>query len=161
MSITTTTHLNFRGTARQALEFYRSVFGGELSSATYGDFGMPEGAPGADKIVFGRVESPSGFRIMAYDIPGADGTDVADGGDVVATAGTTRRENGATITDRAFFQSVRGGTLEEVAAVWDGLADGADVIEPLAASAWSPGFGMLTDRFGVTWVIDVEAPSNA
>jgi PhnB protein len=154
MGIATTTHLNFRGTAGQALEFYQSVFGGSLSTATYGDFGMPKEAPGADKIVFGQVETADGFRLMAYDIPGRDNADITE------TAGFTRRENGVTVTDRTFFQSLRGQTLEEVAKIWNSLADGAEIIEPLAASAWSPGFGMLTDRFGVTWVIDVEASSN-
>lgn len=145
MTITTTTHLNFPGTARQALEFYRSVFGGEVTAATYGQFGMPEGVPGFDRLVFGQLEGP--VRLMAYDIPGSD-----DAGPV---AGTTRRENGMTFTDRAFFQSLRVGSLDELQPLWDGLAEGATVIEPLAASAWSAGFGMLTDRFGVTWVLDV------
>ena len=151
MTIKTTTHLNFRGTARQALEFYQSVFGGQIVAATYGDFGMPKDAPGADKIVFSQLENEDGFRIMAYDVPGEDSTDAA------AIAGTTTRENGATITDRTFFQSVRGATLDEVTGYWNALAEGAAIIEPLAASAWSAGFGMLTDRFGVTWVLDVEA----
>lgn len=155
MSITTTTHLNFPGTARQALDFYQAVFGGTVTAATYGDLGMPADAPGADKIVFGQVENDNGFRVMAYDIPGQDTTDTS------TLAGHTRRENGATITDRTFFQSVRGESLDEVTTIWDALADGADVIEPLAASPWSPGFGMLTDRFGVTWVIDVQPAHNA
>ncbi|WP_435527176.1 VOC family protein [Microbacterium aurantiacum] len=155
MSITTTTHLNFPGTARQALDFYQAVFGGTVTAATYGDLGIPADAPGADKIVFGQVENDNGFRVMAYDIPGQDTTDTS------TLAGHTRRENGATITDRTFFQSVRGETLDEVTTIWDALADGADVIEPLAASPWSPGFGMLTDRFGVTWVIDVQPAHNA
>lgn len=154
MSITTTTHLNFRGTASQALEFYQSIFGGSITSATYGDFGMPGEVPGADKIVFGQLEAPDGFRLMAYDIPGQDSADAAE------TAGSTRRERGTTITDRTFFQSLRGQDLADVEKLWDALADGAQVIEPLAASAWSPGFGMLTDRFGVTWVVDVEAPGT-
>lgn len=149
MSITTTTHLNFRGTARQALEFYRSVFGGEVTLATYGQFGMPEGVPGFDKVVFGQLSSPAGIRLMAYDIPGYDDQDAE------ATAGSTRRENGTTITDRTFFQSLRADSLDELQRYWDGLAEGAAVVEPLAASAWSAGFGMLTDRFGVTWVLDV------
>lgn len=152
MTIKTTTHLNFRGTARQALEFYQRVFGGDLMAATYGDFEMPKDAPGADRIVFGQVESEDGFRIMAYDIPGQDASDAG------ITAGSTRRENGVTFTDRTFFQSVRGETLAEVTGYWERLADGGAVIEPLAASAWSPGFGMLTDRFGVTWILDVQAP---
>lgn len=151
MTITTTTHLNFRGTAREALAFYQSVFGGEVTLATYGDFGMPAGVPGADKIVFGQVASPAGIRLMAYDIPGTDETDAA------ATAGTTRRENGATITDRTFFQSLQAESLDELTGYWTGLAEGAEIVDPLAASAWSAGFGMLTDRFGVTWVVDVQA----
>ncbi|MGC3992777.1 MAG: VOC family protein [Propionicimonas sp.] len=154
MSITTTTHLNFRGTARQALEFYRSVFGGTVSIATYGDFGMPADVPGADKVVFGLLHTGDGLRLMSYDIPGHDTTDTA------AIAGATRRENGMTITDRTFFQSLQGSSLAEVRVLWDALADGAAIIEPLAASAWSAGFGMLTDRYGVTWVVDVAGPGN-
>ena len=150
MTLTTTTHLNFRGTARDALDFYRSVFGGTVTAATYGQFDLPEGTPGFDKLVFGQLDAPGGIRLMAYDIPGEGDTDPA------ATAGTTTRENGATITDRTFFQSLRSDSLDELQSSWDALAEGATVIEPLAASAWSPGFGMLTDRFGVTWVLDVQ-----
>ncbi|KJL24431.1 hypothetical protein RN51_01028 [Microbacterium oxydans] len=147
MTITTTTHLNFRGTARHALDFYQSVFGGQVTVATYGQFGMPEGVPGFDKVVFGQLDGA--VSLMAYDIPGEDEQDPT------TTAGTTRRDNGMTITDRTFFQSLRADSLDEVQRYWDGLAEGATVIEPLAASAWSAGFGMLTDRFGVTWVLDV------
>ena len=150
MSITTTTHLNFRGDARAALEFYRSVFGGDLSIATYGDFGMPPEAPGAQNVVFGQLESENGFRVMAYDIPG-------EAGGSTAASGTTRRENGVTLTDQPFFVSVRGDALDEVQGYWEALSAGASIIEPLAASAWSPGFGMLTDRFGVTWILDVAS----
>ena len=151
MSITTTTHLNFHGQARAALEFYGSVFGGAVSIARYSDFGMPADAPGAGNVVFGQVESESSFRVMAYDIPGAP-TDTI-------TPGTTSRENGLTLTDQPFFVAVRGETLDEVQGYWAGLAVGATIVEPLAASAWSPGFGMLTDAFGVTWILDVAAPA--
>ena len=154
MSITTTTHLNFRGDARAALEFYQSVFGGEVTIATYGDFGMPAGVPGADNIVFGQAETAEGFRVMAYDIPGQSGGSAA-------SAGSTRRENGTTVTDQPFFVSVRGETLHEVERYWAGLSVGASIVEPLAASAWSPGFGMLTDSFGVTWILDVAAAYSA
>ncbi|WP_022927262.1 VOC family protein [Patulibacter americanus] len=151
MPVTTTTHLNFRGTAREALTFYAEVFGGQVHVNTYGDFGMPQELPGADKVVFGQVQSADGFRVMAYDIPGQD---IPEG----ATTGSTRRENGMTITDRPFFVSVTGETLDEVTGPWEALSAGATVIEALAPSAWSPGFGMLTDRFGVTWTFGVTAP---
>lgn len=147
MSLTTTTHLNFHGTARQALDFYRSVFGGTVHATTYAEVGMPADAPGADRVVFGQLDGDHGIRLMVYDIPGQ--------GDPAVTAGSTRRENGATLTDRTFFQSLRADSLDELQHFWEALADGAEVVEPLAASPWSPGFGMLTDRFGVTWVLDV------
>lgn len=153
MSIRTTTHLNFRGNARAALEFYQSVFGGHAVVATYGDLGMPQDAPGADHVVFGLLESAEGFRVMAYDVPGQPGAS-AD------PVGSTHRENGLTVTDQPFFVSVRGETLDEVQGYWAALSAGAAIVEPLAASAWSPGFGMLTDGFGVTWILDVAAADD-
>ncbi|WP_349897657.1 VOC family protein [Parafrigoribacterium soli] len=152
MSIKTTTHLNFRGDARAALEFYQSVFGGQTVINTYGDFGMPADAPGADEVVFGQVATPDGFRVVAYDIPGESGRSSQ-------SAGSTRRENGVTITDQPFFVAVDGDTFDEVQGYWEKLTAGATIVEPLAASAWSAGFGMVTDRFGVTWVLSVVAPA--
>lgn len=154
MTLTATTHLNFRGDARAALEFYQSVFGGDLVVTTYGDFGMPKEAPGAASVVFGQVASADGFRLLAYDIPGQTGGSPDN-------AGSTRRENGVTMTDQPFFVSVEGGSLEEVQGYWDKLSSGASIVEPLAASAWSAGFGMLTDRFGVTWILGVAAAAPA
>jgi PhnB protein len=148
MSLTTTTHLNFRGDARAALEFYASVFGGQTVIRTYAELGMPSDAPGADKVVFGQVGTADGFRVLAYDIPGQSGGSAGH-------AGATHRENGVTITDQAFFVSVDGQSLDEVQGYWDKLSVGASIVEPLAASAWSAGFGMLTDSFGVTWVLGV------
>ncbi|BDI21447.1 VOC family protein [Herbiconiux sp. L3-i23] len=154
MSITTTTHLNFRGDARAALSFYQSVFGGQLAITTYGDFGMPADAPGASNVVFGQVTSESGLRVLAYDIPGQFGGSAE-------TAGSTHRENGVTLTDQPFFVSVEGETLDEVQGYWDALSAGGTIIEPLAASAFSAGFGMLTDGFGVTWILGVAATYTA
>ncbi|WP_394253513.1 VOC family protein [Arthrobacter pityocampae] len=150
MSIQTTTHLNFRGDARQALDFYQSVFGGHTVLNTYADFGMPAELPGADKIVFGLVAADNGFRVMGYDIPGQSGGGLAGGG-------STRRENSTTVTDQALFVSLASATLDELQGYWDALAVDAVIVEPLAASAWSAGFGMLTDRFGVTWSASVTA----
>ncbi|MET8995551.1 VOC family protein [Amycolatopsis sp. NPDC004169] len=149
MSLTAVAHLNFTGQAREALEFYRSVFGGQVTIATYGDFGMPAELPGAAKVVFGQVTADNGFSVMAYDVPGTDAP--------APTTPTTRRENGTTITQERFFLSVRGATVDEVSPVWKGLAEGATVIEKFGPAPWAPAFGMLTDRFGVTWIVDVAA----
>ena len=150
MSIQTTTHLNFRGVARQALEFYQSVFGGNTVISSYADVGMPADLPAADKVVFGLVEAENGFRVMGYDIPGQNEGSLAGGR-------STRREDNVTLTDQALFVSIGADTLEELQVYWDALSVDAVIVEPLAASAWSPGFGMLTDRFGVTWSVSVSA----
>ncbi|MCH6229710.1 VOC family protein [Microbacterium sp. CFH 31415] len=146
MTIQTTTHLNFQGDARAALEFYQSVFGGHLVITTYAEFGMPAELPGAENVVFGLVAGENGFRVMGYDVPGTTCGGLVGGG-------ATRRENHTTITEQALLVSVSSDSLAELQRYWDALALGAVVIEPLAASAWSAGFGMLTDRFGVTWSV--------
>ncbi|MDN4174055.1 VOC family protein [Nocardioides sp. SOB77] len=133
MTIDVTPHLNFRGTARAALEHYRSVFGGELTVATYGDLGSQDPAE-ADQVVFGQVVGPDGFRVMAYDVPAARPWSAGED---------------------PFFVSVRGADPAEVTRYWERLADGATVLQPLGPSAWAPLYGMLTDPFGVTWVLDV------
>jgi PhnB protein len=150
MSVNTVAHLNFHGEAREALEFYASVFGGAATIATYADFGMPKEVPGADHVVFGQVVAENGFRVMAYDVP-------AHAGAAPTATFTTRRENGVTLTTEPFFLSVRGETADEVSALWEKLAVGATVVEPFGPAQWAPAFGMLTDRFGVTWIMDVAA----
>jgi PhnB protein len=152
MSLKTTPHLNFSGDARAALEFYQTVFGGQTVINTYGDFGMPKDAPGADKVVFGQVATADGFRVMAYDIPGQSGVSAEN-------AGATRRENGVTITNQRSFVAIDGDTFDEVKGYWEKLSASASIVEPFAASAWSAGFGMVTDRFGVTWILSVAAPA--
>ena len=154
MSVTAVTHLNFRGDAREALAFYHSVFGGNLVIATYADFGAPHDSPDADKVVWGQVAADSGFRVMAYDVPSA-------GQSSQLSQPSTRREHGMTLTEERFFISLRGDSVDEISALWQRLSEGATVVEPIAASQWAPLFGMLTDRFGITWVVDVASPYQA
>ncbi|MET7422066.1 VOC family protein [Dactylosporangium sp. NPDC005555] len=152
MTITTTTHLNFRGDARQALEFYQSVFGGHLTVVAYGDFGMPKELPDAGKVVFGQLTAETGFSIAAYDAPSQS--------PAAAAPTVTTRENGLTLTGERFFVAVGGETAEEVSALWDKLSDGAEIVEKFGPAPFAPGFGMLTDRFGVTWILQVTAAYN-
>ena len=137
MSLQTTTHLNFRGQARAALEFYQSVFGGDLVAVSYADAHAVQDPAEADQIMWGQVSAPDGFRVMAYDVPVALPWD-----------------RGQT----SFFVSVRAESTEELAPLWARLADGASVVVDLAPAQWAPAYGMLTDRFGVTWVLDVAVP---
>ncbi|PWD51607.1 bleomycin resistance protein [Serinibacter arcticus] len=135
MSIAVTPHLNFRGDARAALEHYRDAFGGELAIATHGEAGPVEDPSEVDLVIWGQVAAPSGFRIMAFDVPAARPWDQG-----VAS----------------FFVSVRTTDGAELAASFEVLAQDGTVVVPLGPSPWSPLYGMVTDRFGVTWVLDVE-----
>lgn len=135
MTIKTTTHLNFRGTARAALEFYQSVFGGHQVVITYKDAGAVQNPDEADQVMWGQVTAESGFAIMAYDVP------------------SSLAWNPGEIP---VFVSVRSDAADEITSYWQKLSEGATVVAPLAPAGWSPLYGMLKDRFGVTWVLDIE-----
>jgi PhnB protein len=139
MSIDVVAHINLRGQARQALEFYHSIFGGEISLVSYKDAGNVQHPSDAEHVMWGQVTSESGFRIMAYDVP----------------VGTVWSQG-----ENAFFVSVRGETANEIAAYWKGLSDGAQVMHPLGPAQWTKLYGMLRDQFGVIWILDVVAPYN-
>lgn len=136
MSVNAVTHLNFRGDARAALTFYRSVFGGDIAVVTYGDAGDAQDLAGADQVMWGQVSAGSGFRVMAHDVPAGMPWDQGE---------------------NAFFVSLRGETSGEITAYRKKLSEGATVVRPLEPARWAPLYGMLRDRFGVTWVVDVAA----
>lgn len=137
MSVTTTTHLNFRGDARAALDFYHSVFGGRVTAVTYKDAGAVQKENEAEWVMWGEVAADNGFHVMAYDVPSHLPWDQGR---------------------NAFFVSLRGDTADEISALWEKLADGSTVVRPIGPAQWAPLYGMLTDRFGVVWVLDVVTP---
>jgi PhnB protein len=135
MSVSVTPHLNFRDEARAALDFYKGVFGGEQTVFTYEQAGNVQTPADAGQVMWGQVVSDSGVRVMAYDVPSA--MPYAPG-------------------DNAFFVSLRGADADEIRAYWEGLSAGAQILFDLAPASWSPLYGMIKDRYGVTWVLDVE-----
>jgi PhnB protein len=135
MTITTTTHLNFRGDARAALGFYHAVFGGDQMLITYADAHAAQTAAEADQIIWGQVRSPDGFHVMAYDVPAS----------VAWNPG-----------DIPFFVSVRGDDADQLTTLWDKLSHGGTIKQPFGPSGFSPLYGMVTDPFGVTWVVDLQ-----
>jgi PhnB protein len=140
MSIITTTHLNFRGDARAALEFYQSVFGGQITLVTYSDAHNVSDPAEADQIMWGQVQSDKGFHVMAYDVPGNQSYSPGD---------------------KPVFVSIRGKDDAEITTCWKGLSEGATVIQDLGPAGWAPLYGILKDRFGVTWVLDIAVEYHA
>lgn len=140
MSIKTVTHLNFRGQAREALAFYQSVFGGRLTLFTFADAQAVADPAEAEQVIWGEVVSDDGFHVMAMDVPAARDWD----------PGTI-----------PVFVSVRGSDPDRIMAYWEGLSAGAAVIQPLGPASFSPLYGMLRDRFGITWIVDVQIEPTA
>lgn len=136
MTVSVVPHINLRGQAREALNFYQSVFGGEIALITYRDAQAVRDPQDADRVMWGQVRAADGFQVMAYDVP-------AD----------TAWQPG----ERAYFICAGCSSAEEASERWTRLADGATVIQPLAPAQWAPLYGMLKDRFGVTWVVNVSA----
>lgn len=139
VTISAVTHLNLRGNAREALTFYQSVFGGDLTVVTYQDLHNVQDPSEADQVMWGQVTADNGFHVMAFDVP------------------SSRPWNPG---QDPFFVALRGTDTEEISAHWDKLSDGAAILVPLAPAQWGPLYGMLKDRFGITWVVDVAAEHN-
>ncbi|MDQ6640874.1 MAG: VOC family protein [Actinomycetota bacterium] len=127
-------YLSFRDNARQAMEFYESVFGGELTLSTFGDSPMSEEYPdeGA-KILHGQLVTPSGFTLMGADTPSSMEHNPGD----------------------AYAVSLSGDEDAELRGWWEKLTDGATVTAPLNPAPWGDTFGMLTDKFGVNWMVNI------
>lgn len=134
MSIRSVTHLNFRGQARDALNFYQRALDGQLTLVSYGDTGRGSEAADPAHVIWGQVVTESGFQVMAYDVQSSQAWNPGD---------------------NAFYVSLRCDTEAEATALWKALGEGGTILEPMGPSAWSPLYGKLKDRFGIVWLIDV------
>ena len=126
-------YLTFDGDARQAMEFYRDVFGGELSVNTFAEFGQAD-SPVADRIMHAMLETDRGFTLMASDTP----PDMEH-----------RPGNNITI-------SLSGDDAGELRGYWERLTDGGAVTMPLEKQMWGDEFGMCQDRFGIAWMVNIS-----
>ncbi|WP_267424214.1 MULTISPECIES: VOC family protein [unclassified Curtobacterium] len=132
-------YLGFRDDARQAMEFYQSVFGGELSLGTFGEMHASDDPAEVDKIMHGQLVTPNGFLLMGSDTPSG-----------------MERSSTSNIS-----LSVSGDDAEDLRRFFAALSEGGTVIEPLTVAPWGDEFGMLTDRFGVTWLVNVTGAGAA
>lgn len=127
-------YLNFNGNARQALEFYQSVFGGNLNVSTFADLGRKD-SPDADRIMHGMLQTDAG-TLMAADV-------------------TSEMEyhpiSGCSL-------SLSGDDGDRLRGYWDKLSGSGTVTMPMEKQAWGDEFGMCVDRFGVPWMVDITQP---
>ncbi|WP_214405981.1 VOC family protein [Pseudonocardia lacus] len=132
MATTLNPYLNFREGTREVMDFYASVFGGELTLSTFaevGGMGMDESEQ--DKVMHSQLVTRTGMTLMAADVPaamplGANGT-----------------------------VSLSGDDEAELRGYWEKLSSGGTVTVPLEKAPWGDSFGMCTDRFGVDWMVNI------
>ena len=125
-------YLHFKDDARQAMEFYEQAFGGTLNVNTFGDFGQSDSAD-KDLVMHAQLETAHGLTLMGADTPSH-----------------LAYEPGSRIS-----VSLSGTEGDELRGYWEKLSDGATVTVPLEKQMWGDEFGMLTDRFGIDWMVNI------
>lgn len=130
-------YISFKDTARPAMEFYQQVFGGNLDVNTFGDFG-DKSAPSSDKIMHARLETDSGFTLMASDTP--EGMDYNPGTNISV--------------------SLSGDDRDELRGYWQKLSAEGTVTMPMEKQMWGDEFGMCVDKFGIGWMVNISSPQE-
>ncbi|ATQ28317.1 3-demethylubiquinone-9 3-methyltransferase [Rhodococcus ruber Chol-4] len=131
-------YISFRDNARQAMEFYRSVFGGELDLSTFAEMHASDDPSEQDKIMHSMLASPNGLVLMAADTPNQMSHNPGDNISI----------------------SLSGDDEAELRGYWDKLSDGGTVAMPLERAPWGDQFGMCTDRFGIQWMVNIAGESQ-
>jgi PhnB protein len=129
-------YLHFDGNARQALEFYQGVFGGTLNLNPYSQFGRT--GPDADRIMHGMLETGAGYTLMASDASVDMEPDPVSG----------------------FSVSLSGDDADALRGYWDKLSAAGTIGMPLQKQVWGDEFGMCTDQFGVSWLVNISQPQS-
>ncbi|TFV63654.1 VOC family protein [Geodermatophilus sp. DF01-2] len=129
-------YLHFSGDAREAMEFYRSVLGGQLEVMTFGDVGGGGGEYPDDGVMHAFLRTPDGFELMA-----------SDGHDPQAVG-----------PDRLSL-SLSGDDAETLTRWFEALAEEGKVDVPLDEQVWGDTFGQVTDRFGMRWLVNIGTPA--
>jgi PhnB protein len=125
-------YLNFQDNAREAMTFYESVFGGELTVSTFADFQASADPAEQDKVMHSQLETPDGLVLMAADTP----------------AGMEyQRQAGVSV-------SLSGDDEARLRGYWDRLSEGGSVTMPFEKAPWGATFGMCVDRFGTSWMVN-------
>lgn len=127
-------YLNFRDNTRQAMEFYHSIFGGKLDINTFAEFHASEDPAEADKIMHAMLTADNGIIFMASDTPNG-----------------MQYNPGTNIS-----MSLSGDNETELRGYWEKLLDGATITMPLDQAPWGDTFGMLTDKFGIQWMVNIS-----
>jgi PhnB protein len=129
-------YLSFKDNARQAMEFYKTVFGGKLTLSTFKEFHASKDPSEDNKIMHAQLEADSGIVFMASDTP--NGMDYHPGNN--------------------YSMSLSGENEAELKTYFSRLAAGGKIGMPLEKAPWGDTFGMVTDKYGVAWMVNINGP---
>ncbi|KAJ3270084.1 hypothetical protein HDV01_000578 [Terramyces sp. JEL0728] len=132
-------YLSFRGNAREAMTFYKGIFGGELKIMTFKDMGHAQNPKDENLIMHSSLESPNGLDLMGSDVP--DGMEFKAG-------------------KNSFSISLSGDEEKQLRGYFEKLAVGGKITMPLEKAMWNDIFGMLVDKFGTTWLVNITVKSD-
>jgi PhnB protein len=138
MAVVLNSYISFDGDAKEAMEFYNSVFGGELHMDTFDKFagsGMPVADEDMNKIMHAYLKGDNGIELMAADTP--TGVSFSAGSQISL--------------------SLSGEDETLLRSYWDKLSNGGNVTMPLDKAPWGDTFGMLSDKFGINWMVNVSS----
>jgi PhnB protein len=131
-------YISFKDNAREAMEFYKTVFGGKLTVSTFKELHAPVDPSEENKIMHSVLEADNGIKFMAADTPKH-----------------MEYEPGKNISI-----SLSGDNEEELKGYWEKLSDSATIRQPLEKAPWGDTFGMLTDKFGIEWLVNISEKKN-
>jgi PhnB protein len=126
-------YLSFKDNAREAMEFYKTVFGGKLAMSTFKEYNASQDPSEANKIMHAMLEADNGITFMASDTPDR----------MEYSAGTN------------YSMSLSGDNETELRAYFEKLSVGGNVTMPLEKAPWGDTFGAFTDKFGVSWLVNI------
>jgi PhnB protein len=135
MSVKLNPYLNFQRETREAMEFYKTVFGGTLHLSTFKEGGMPTGPEDENLVMHSQLDSDHGITLMASDTP--PGMELKNGNNVC--------------------MGLSGSDESTLRSYWDQLSPGGTVIMPLEKAPWGDTFGMCIDKFGIQWLVNISA----
>jgi PhnB protein len=132
-------YLGFRDNASEAMDFYQSIFGGQLDKSTFAELQASEDPAERDKIMHSMLTTDSGFTLMGADTPSSMPFNPGDN----------------------YSVSLSGDDEDELRGYWEKLSDGGNVTVPLEKAPWGDSFGMCTDRFGVRWLVNISGKTDS
>jgi PhnB protein len=132
-------YLNFKDKAREAMEFYKSVFGGKLTLSTFKEFHASQDPAEDNKVMHSVLEAENGITFMAADTPNH----------MEYKPGTN------------FNMSLSGDNEAQLRGYYEKLSAGGTALMPLDKAPWGDIFGMFVDKFGIPWLINISSQNTA